>query len=259
MLIDSHTHLDHCRQAPATLVDEAREAGVGVIIQSGIDLASSRYSVRLAEQHPQVFAAVGFHPQEAGHLGDEGMAGIEELTAHPRVVAVGETGFDFYHDKWPHDVQEAAFLSHVDLARRAGLPVVIHTRDAADLTLDLLAAHAAGLTVILHCFSLPQRLDEVVERGYYISFAGNVTYKTALDLQAAAGAVPAHLLLLETDAPWLTPVPLRGRPNRPALVAKVYEFVAGLRGVAVAEMAVQIEANVSAAFPRIGEQLGDPR
>jgi TatD DNase family protein len=256
VLIDSHTHLDHCREDAAVLVDDARQAGVGLIIQAGIDLERSRYSVRLAEQFPEVFATVGFHPQEAGRLADAEMAAIEELTEHPRVVAVGETGFDFYHDNWPHDLQEDVFVRHIDLARRARLPVVVHTRDAADRTLSVLSTHAAGLTVILHCFSLPQRLDEVVERGYYISFAGNVTYKNASDLQAAAQALPAHLLLLETDAPWLTPVPLRGRPNRPALVAKVYEFVAGLRGVAVEELATQVEANVVRAFPRLAEQPG---
>jgi len=256
MFIDSHTHLDHCHADATGLVADAREAGVGLIIQSGIDLVRSRWSVQLAEQCPEVFATVGFHPQEAGHATDEHMTAIEGLTAHPRVVAVGETGFDFYHDNWPHEVQEDVFIRHIDLARRADLPVVIHTRDAADLTLSVLAEHAPGLTVILHCFSLPDRLEEVVERGYYISFAGNVTYKNAVDLQAAAQAVPAPLLLLETDAPWLTPMPLRGRPNRPALVAKVYEFVADLRGVAVNELAIQIEANARAAFPRLPRRLG---
>ena len=259
MLIDSHTHLDHCRVDPVVLVDEAREAGVGVIIQSGIDLESSRYAVQVAERFPEVFASVGYHPQEAGHLADEGMTGIEVLTSDPRVVAVGETGFDFYHDNWPHDAQEDVFMRHLDLARRAGLPVVVHTRDAADLTLSVLAEHGMGLTVILHCFSLSQRLHEVVERGYYVSFAGNVTYKSASDLHTAARAVPARLLLLETDAPWLTPVAFRGRPNRPALVAKVYEFVAELRGVAVDELAVQIKANVRRAFPRLAELLGSAR
>ena len=129
--------------------------------------------------------------------------------------------------------------------------MVIHTRDAAERTLAVLAEHAADLTVILHCFSLPDRLDEVAGRGYYISFAGNVTYKNASALQAAAAAVPSGLLLLETDAPWLAPVPLRGRPNSPALVAAVYEFVAGLRGVEVAALAAQVEENVMRAFPRI--------
>jgi TatD DNase family protein len=251
VFIDSHTHLDHCKEDAAALVADAAGAGVGLIIQSGIDLERSRQSVAMAERFPQVFATVGFHPQEAGLLDDEGRAAVQELARHPRVVGVGETGFDFYHDNWPHDVQEAAFLFHLDLARRMGLPVVIHTRDAAERTLAVLAQHGEGLTVILHCFSLPDRLDEVVGRGYYISFAGNMTYKNAPALQAAAAAAPAHLLLLETDAPWLTPVPMRGRPNRPALVAAVYEFVAGLRGVESEVLAAQVEENVLRAFPRI--------
>ena len=255
VLIDSHTHLDHCKEDAADLIREASAAGVAVIIQSGIDLASSRYSVDVAEKYPGVFATVGFHPQEAGNLDDEQMAGIEELTVNPRVVGVGETGFDFFHDRWPHEEQEDVFVRHMDLARRAGLPVVIHTREAEERTLSLLAEHAVDLTVILHCFSLPHRLEEVVARGYYLSFAGNVTYKNAPDLQAAALAVPADLLLLETDAPWLTPVPLRGRPNRPALVSHVYDFVAGLRGLTVDELAAQVEANVCRAFPRLAGQL----
>jgi TatD DNase family protein len=251
MLIDSHTHLDHCREDPARLVDDAAEAGVGLIIQSGIDLRRSRLSVELAERFPQVYATVGFHPHEAGRLDEAGLAEIEGLTAHPRVVAVGETGFDYYHDHWPHGVQGEVFAHHMELARRADLPVVVHTREAAADTLESLGRHGAGLTVVLHCFSLPDRLGEVVERGYYVSFAGNVTYKNAVHLQEAARTVPAHLLLLETDAPWLAPMPLRGRPNRPALVAKTYEFVAALRGVTVEELAVQVEANVRAAFRRI--------
>jgi len=257
MLIDTHTHLDHCREEPAALVDDAVSAGVGLIIQSGIDLERSRYSVRLAERFPEVFATVGYHPQEAGYAADEAMASIEEMTIHPKVVGVGETGFDFYHDNWPHDLQEEIFRRHLDLARRAGLPVVIHTREAADRTLAVLAEQAAGLTVILHCFSMPDSLDEVVERGYYVSFAGNVTYKNAADLQLAAAGVPDHHLLLETDAPWLTPMPLRGRPNRPALVANVYEFVAGLRGTTVEALSAKIEANVLRAFPRVASVLAD--
>ena len=256
MLVDSHTHLDHCKEDASSLVEDAGKVGVGLVIQSGIDLERSRYSVSLAERFPQVFATVGFHPQEAGLLDDEGRAGLEELVRHPRVVAVGETGFDFYRDHWPHQVQEDVFLWHLDLARRACLPVVIHTRDAADQTLQALGEQAGGLTVILHCFSLPDRLDQVVKRGYYISFAGNVTYDNARGLQEAARAVPAESLLLETDAPWLTPVPLRGRPNRPALVAKVYEFVAALRGAGLAELEAQVEANVLRAFPRIAASRG---
>ena len=256
MFIDSHTHLDHCREDAVELIADARDAGVGLIVQAGIDMARSRWSVELADRHAEVFATVGIHPHEAGHATEEHMASIERLTTHRRVVAVGETGFDFFHDYWPHDVQQEVFVRLIGLARRADLPLVVHTRDAADRTLSVLAEHAPGLTVVLHCFSLPERLEEVVERGYYLSFAGNVTYKNAVDLQAAAAAVPAHVILLETDAPWLTPVPWRGRPNRPALVARTYEFVAGLRGVAVEELAVQIEKNVRRAFPRLAAGLG---
>lgn len=256
MLIDSHTHLDHCAEDPAVLIAEAQEAGVGLIIQVGIDLQRAHYSVELAERFPQVFAAVGCHPQGAGCFDDAALAEIEALTVHPRVVAVGETGFDFYHDRWPRDTQREVFVRHLDLARRADLPVVIHTREAADDTLAVLDEHGSGLTIILHCFSLPHLLDEVVARGYYISFAGNVTYKNALDLQGAARSAPADRLLFETDAPWLTPVPLRGRPNRPGLVAKVYEFVAGLRGEAGEDLAAQVEANVYRAFPRIARWSG---
>lgn len=249
--VDAHTHLDHCSEEAAALVAEARAAGVGLIIQSGTDLTRSRLSVKMAEAFPEVFATVGFHPHEAGRLDAEALDELERWTGHTKVVALGETGFDFYHDHWPHHVQGEVFRHHLELAKRAGLPVVVHTREAADHTLATLAEHGADLTVILHCFSWPDRLDEVVERGYYASFAGNVTYKNAAALQEAARKLPAELLLLETDAPWLSPMPLRGRPNRPAWVVKVYEFVAELRGVAVSELALQVEENVLRAFPRI--------
>ncbi|MCL5736087.1 MAG: TatD family hydrolase [Actinobacteria bacterium] len=251
MLIDAHTHLDQSEEEPELLVARAREAGVGLIVQSGINLGASRLSVQMAGLYPEVYASVGFHPQEAGLLTSETANGIEELTRHPRVVAVGETGFDFHHDKWPHDVQEKVFLWHIELARRRGLPVIVHTRDAPDRTLAVLDRAASGLTVILHCFSLPQHLDLLAERGYYTSFAGNVTYKSATDLQVAARTVPAHLLLLETDAPWLAPVPFRGRPNSPALVRKTYEYVSALRGLTMDELAEQVAANLATAFPRL--------
>lgn len=251
MFVDSHTHLDHCREEASALIAKARDAGVDVIIQVGTDLERSAYSAALAGLHPEVFAVVGFHPHEAGLLDDEGRAGLELLSTALRVVGVGETGFDFYHDRWPHDVQEDAFLYQLDLARRSGLTVVVHTREAAERTLSVLDRHAQDLTVVMHCFSLPDRLDEITARGYYVSFAGNVTYRNAQVLQTAAARVPVELLLLETDAPWLAPAPWRGRPNSPALVARVYEYVASLRGLSVAELAAQVEANVLRAFPKI--------
>jgi TatD DNase family protein len=257
MLIDCHTHLDHCPEDPAELVADARGAGVGLIVQCGTDLKRSRRSIELAERFPEVVAAVGYHPHEAANIEDAGFAEVEGWTAHPRVIAVGETGLDYYRDHCPHDVQSEAFVRQLDLARRAALPVVVHTREAADDTLAVLAEHALGLTVILHCFSLPGRLGELVERGYFLSFAGNVTYKNAVDLQEAAKATPIDRLLLETDAPWLTPVPLRGTSNRPGLVAKTYEFVAGQRGMTVQELAEQVETNARRAFPRLVALLGE--
>jgi TatD DNase family protein len=254
MLIDSHTHLDHCEPDAGELISDAWQARVELIIQSGIDLERSRHGVQLARRFPEVFATVGFHPQEAGLMTSELMAAVEELSADPRVIAIGETGLDFYHDNWAHSIQRDVFVRHIHLAQHAGLPLVVHTRDAADLTLDILAEHAAGLTVVLHCFSLPDRLDEVIDRGYYVSFAGNVTYSKATSLQTAAANVPDHLLMFETDAPWLTPMPLRGRPNRPALVVHTYEFVAALRNLSLDKLERQVELNVRRAFPRIAAQ-----
>jgi TatD DNase family protein len=164
------------------------------------------------------------------------------------VVAVGETGLDHYRDRAPRDDQRRAFVAQLELARRADLPVVIHTRAAEDDTFAVLAEHADGLTVILHCFSAPDRVEEAVERGYLCSFAGNVTYGSAQDLQRAAREVPDDLLLVETDAPYLTPVPLRGEPNEPANVTHTAEFVAGLRGVEYAELEAIVERNAARVF-----------
>ncbi|MCX8033196.1 MAG: TatD family hydrolase [Thermoleophilia bacterium] len=253
-MIDTHTHLDYCRSEAAHLIEEARSAGVSFIIQSGTDLERSRRSVELAETFPEVFATVGFHPHEAGRMNDEGVGWLEKWAAHSRVVGIGETGFDFYHRRWPKEVQEEAFRRQLDLARQFGLPVVIHTREAVEDTLAVLDDYA-DLTVVLHCFSWPHLVDEVVRRGYYVSFAGNVTYKNAKALAEAAAAIPEAKLMLETDAPWLSPSVVRGKPNSPANVRHIYEWVAALRGVTVQTLADQIRDNVSRAFPRIAVWL----
>ena len=255
MLIDAHTHLDHCEPDAGQLINEAWQARVGVIIQSGIDLERSRYSVQLARTVPGGVRHGRLSPPRGGAAHQRAHGGHRGLAADPRVVAIGETGLDFYHDNWPHPVQNRRLrAAHPSGAGHLDCPLVVHTREAADLTLSILAEHAAGLTVVLHCFSLPDRLDEVIDRGYYVSFAGNVTYKNAEALQAAAANVPDHLLMFETDAPWLTPVPLRGRPNKPALVAHTYEFVAALRKVDVDRLERQVELNVRRAFPRLAAQ-----
>ena len=254
--LDNHTHLDDVgldggSRPVEELVRLATLAGVGTLIHSGTDIASSQWAVEQAARFPGVWATVGYHPHEAEKVDDDGFSVLEALTANPKVVAVGETGLDYYRNRAPRDQQERSFVRQLRLAADAGLPVVIHTREAADDTLRLLDAHASGLTVVLHCFSLPDRLSELVERGYYLSFAGNVTFKNAAPLQAAVREAPADRLLLETDAPFLAPEPFRGRLNSSALVVHTYEFVARQREITVAELADQIRENAVRAYPRL--------
>ena len=251
--IDTHTHLDHCEADAADLVAAAAEAGVGLLIQSGTDVPSSWLAIAYAGRFPGVYATVGFHPHDAAAVDEAEWAEMVSLAADPKVVGIGETGLDYYRDHSPREVQREVFVRHIGLARDAGLPLVIHTRDADDDSLALLAAHAAGLTVVLHCFSMPDRLAEVVRRGYYVSFAGNVTYKNAAGLAAAARDVPLDRLLVETDAPYLSPEPLRGRPNAPAHVVHTYAFLARERGLAAADLAAAVVANAGRAFPRLAD------
>jgi TatD DNase family protein len=213
------------------VVAEAVEAGVERIVTIGVGRESSERAVSLADAHPEVYAAVGVHPHDADGFTPADLVWLRELAAHPRVVAVGECGLDFHRDHARPEAQRRAFSAQIGLAREVGLPLVIHTRDAADETLDMLGREAGDHPVVLHCFSLPERLEEVVERGYLLSFAGQVTYPRSADLQAAARAAPRDLLLVETDSPYLAPVPRRGRPNRPANVVHTLRFIAALRGV----------------------------
>jgi TatD DNase family protein len=249
--IDTHTHLDHCEAGPDDLVEAARAAGVSTIIQSGTDADSSRLAVELAERFPEVWATVGFHPHDAKELDDRGASTIESLLGHPRVVALGEAGLDYHRDRSPRARQLEVFEWHVGLAAREGLPLVVHSREADDHTLELLSRSGAELTVILHCFSMPDRLAELLRRGYYVSFAGNVTFSKATALQEAARKVPADRLLLETDAPYLTPAPRRGRPNTPAMITHTYAFVAALRGVEPSRLVDQVRENAARAYPRL--------
>ena len=213
------------------MVAEAGAAGVERIVTIGVGRESSERAVALTDAHPEVYAAVGVHPHDADGFTPADLVWLRQLAAHPRVVAVGECGLDHYRDHARPEAQRRAFSAQIGLAREVGLPLVVHTRDAADETLDMLGREAEDHPVVLHCFSLPERLDEVVERGYLLSFAGQVTYPRSTDLQRAARDAPDDLLLVETDSPYLAPVPRRGRPNRPANVAHTLRFIAALRGV----------------------------
>jgi TatD DNase family protein len=247
-VIDSHTHLHLCEQPDAELVAAAEAAGVTRMLTVGTDGASSRLALAAAGAFPNVYAAVGWHPNEAKGFDDADLAELRALCAHARCVAIGETGLDFYRETAPPADQARAFAAQIALARETGKPLVIHTRAADDATLAQLGSEADGCSVVIHCFSMPSRLDECLERGYAISFAGNVTYKNAADLAEAARRVPEDSLLVETDAPYLTPQVVRKERNRPAFVAHTVAFLAQLRGVSVEDLGAAVERNAARVF-----------
>jgi TatD DNase family protein len=247
-VIDSHTHLELCDGSDAELVAAATAVGVTRMLTVGIDGASCRAALATAEDFPQVFAAIGRHPNAAKGFDDGDLAELKALAAHPRCLAIGETGLDFYRQGAPAEDQARAFAAQIALARETAKPLVIHTRAATEETLSQLAAEAEGVSVIIHCFSMPERLEECLERGYDISFAGNVTYKNATDLAQAAERVPAEQLLVETDAPYLTPQVVRKQRNQPAFVAHTAAFLAELRGVSVEELGAAVELNAARVF-----------
>jgi TatD DNase family protein len=246
-MIDTHCHLDHCDDPVADLVERARAAGLNRLATVGTDGASIERALAAATEHEDVFAIVGRHPHNTTGFDDAALEEIERLAAaHPKARAIGEIGLDYYRDHAPRDDQRRAFEAQLELARRLGLPVAIHTRAAEDDTFALLREHSEHLpAVILHCFSAPDRVAECVERRYFCSFAGNVTYPKATDLQQAAREVPEELLLVETDSPYLSPQPVRGKPNEPANVVHTAARVAELRGVDYAELERTVEANAA--------------
>jgi TatD DNase family protein len=256
-VIDSHCHLGLCEAPAVELVADAARVGVRRMLSVGIDEAGSAEAIATAERHEGVLACVGRHPNGAAGFDDEDAARIEELAAHPRVAAVGETGLDYYRDRAPRADQQRAFRAQIEIARRVAKPLVIHVRDGGQTTdgealaqtFDLLRAEATGLTVVLHCFSAPpERALQAAEWGWCCSFAGNVTYPKAESLRDAAAAVPDELLLVETDAPFLAPQPVRGKPNEPANVVATAERLAEVRGVSYPELEATVEANARRVF-----------
>jgi TatD DNase family protein len=247
-VIDSHTHLDLCEPPNTQLVEAAEAVGVRRMLTVGIDGASSRGALAAAEAFPQVYAAVGRHPNTARGFDDADLAELRALAAHERCMAIGETGLDFYREGAPPVDQERAFGAQIALARETDKPLVIHSRAADEQTLAQLAAEASGVSVVMHCFSMPDHLDECVARGYAISFAGNVTYKSAATLADAARRAPEDCLLVETDAPYLTPQAVRKERNQPAFVVHTLAFLAQLRGVSTDELGASVERNAARVF-----------
>ena len=244
-MIDTHAHLDACAEPAGTLVGRAVEAGVTRIVSIGTRPDSWRSTLELAERHESVFAALGLHPHEA-EAADGTLTTLRDALGHPRAVAVGETGLDYYRDYAPHAAQLRVFQAQLDLARELSKPVVIHNR-AADSDMAAQLRDYTG-TVVLHCFSSPSLLGDALERGWYVSFAGNVTYKNAYDLRTAARAIPAERLLVETDSPYLAPQPRRGRPNEPANIVHTVAALAETRGEDADELAAQLDANAMTCF-----------
>jgi TatD DNase family protein len=243
-VIDTHAHLD-ALEDPDGAVLRASEAGVRRILTVGTTIEGCRTALELADAHDGVFAILGIHPHEAAAEGGR-LDEIEALLRHPKAIAVGETGLDFYRNLSPRDRQRMVFEAELILADHLDKPVVVHSRAADADTMDVLAGF--GGTVVMHCFSSAALLPVALERGYYVSFAGNVTYPNASDLRLAATQVPADRLLVETDSPYLAPQPVRGRPNEPANVVHTVAALAAARAEDADELEAQIEANASAAF-----------
>jgi TatD DNase family protein len=245
-LIDTHAHLDACAGPARAVLERARAAGVERVVTVGTSLESCRGALRLADSEPGVYAALGIHPHDAAGDDARRVSELRDLVTHERAVAIGETGLDHHRDYAPREAQRRLFEEHIALAAELALPLVIHSRAAARETADALSSF--GGTVVLHCFSEPELLDVAVERGYYVSFAGNVTYPQADALRAAVQDVPADRLLAETDAPFLAPQPRRGQPNEPAFLVHTLDVLAASREASRDELVAAIDANARRVF-----------
>jgi len=245
-VIDTHAHLDALDDDPAAVVARARDAGVTRILTVGTDVAGSRRALELAEQHDGVYAILGIHPHDAGNATADDVTEIRALLAHPKAVAAGEMGLDWFRDYAPREKQLSLFASMLEVAAETGKPAVIHTRAADSDTLAALAGFDGR--VVLHCFSSPHLLEPALERGWYVSFAGNASFPKAVDLRLAAREVPADRILAETDAPYLAPQAVRGKRNEPAYVMYTLAALAQARNEDARELEQQIDRNAAECF-----------
>lgn len=261
MLFDSHCHMNDERYDTdrSEVLQRAREAGVKYLVNPGADLATSEQAVRLAAAHPWIYAAVGVHPHDAKDMGEAGLQLIRHLAGKPKVVAIGEIGLDFHYDFSPREVQRHWFVEQLRLARTLKLPVIIHDREANQEVFDTLKAeHAFETGVLMHCYSGSAELArQYIRQGAMISIAGPVTFPNARKTVEVVEAVPLDRLFIETDGPYLTPVPYRGKRNEPAYVAYVAQRIAQIKGISVEEVARQTYRN-AAAFFGIPEDSQEP-
>ncbi|POM27101.1 putative deoxyribonuclease YcfH [Actinomadura rubteroloni] len=248
-VFDSHCHLDLVGLPVEEQLASARAVGITRLVTIGVDLESSRLCADTAAQFDDVYAGVAIHPNDTAGVTAAVLEEIAALAALPHVRAVGETGLDYYRDSAPKDAQHRSFRAHIDIAKRTGKALVIHDREAHDDTLALLEQEGAPDKVVFHCFSGDAEMARTcADRGYFMSFAGNVTFKNAEPLRDALRAAPPELLLVETDAPFLTPVPSRGRPNASYLIPHTLRLMADVKGLDVADLAAAIDANGERVF-----------
>jgi TatD DNase family protein len=252
MLIDTHAHLDDARYDADrdAMIARAREAGVQTFVTVGCDLATSDAAVALADRHPFIYATIGVHPHEVKSIGDEWYDELRRLARHPKVVAYGEIGLDYHYNHSPPDVQRTRFREQVGLARELERPIVVHTREAQDDTIAILKEEKAGdVGGVFHCFSGDAWLArDALDLGFYLSFSGVITFQNATMLRDIVKTVPLDRILVETDCPYLTPVPHRGTRNEPAYVAFVAQKVAELKGLTPEEAAEQTTRNAKRLF-----------
>ncbi|GAB6086085.1 TatD family hydrolase [Alkaliphilus crotonatoxidans] len=252
MLFDSHAHIDDSRfdQDREELIARAKEAGVSYILNPGADLATSVKAVNLAEKYEMVYSAVGVHPHDVKEMDEDTLEVLRSLCQKEKVVAIGEIGLDYYYDHSPRDVQRRWFERQIQLAQAVKLPIIIHDRDAHQEVFDLLSKYNAGaLGCVMHCYSGSVELArEYIKKGIYISLAGPVTFKNAKKTHQVAKEIPLEWLLVETDSPYLAPVPFRGKRNEPAYVRQVAETIAAAKGISLEEVAKQTTLNAKKLF-----------
>ena len=261
MLIDSHCHLDFkdFGAEREEVLARARRAGVAGMLTICTKITAFPAVRALAEAHDELWCSVGIHPHEAAHQPETNAAALVDFARHPKVVGIGETGLDFYYDHSPHDRQESVFRAHAAAARETGLPIIVHTRNADERTAQMLQEESQGgrLTGVIHCFSSGRQLAEkALELGFYISLSGIVTFKNAEELRSIARDVPLDRLLVETDAPYLAPLPHRGKRNEPAFVVHTAQRVAELKGVAPEELARATTENFFRLFTKARSVAG---
>lgn len=251
MIFDTHAHYDSTQfhEDREELLNSMKENGVGTILNSGASWKSVTEVVELAEKYPFIYAAVGLHPDEVGDLNEERFEFLKKQCQHEKVVAVGEIGLDYYWDNESHEVQKEWFVRQLNLARELDLPVIIHSREAAEDTLNIMKDHGNGLRGVIHCFSYSKELaEEYIKMGFHIGIGGVVTFKNGKKLKEIATSIPLERILLETDCPYLAPEPHRGKRNSSLYIPHIAQEIADLRGITYEEVVAQTEMNARNLF-----------